>query len=87
MVKKLMKSHFIDIDIIMETESMPWIVSKDNPNIPILKLSEVDFNIFKSGIYHKQNNKIEFNGQTFWISNDFMNKIKISCKKSRKHII
>ena len=42
-----MKSHFIDLDIILKTESKPWIVSKDNPNIPIMKMEPHDFKIFQ----------------------------------------
>jgi hypothetical protein len=78
-----MNSHFIDLDIILKTESKPWIVSKENPNIPILKIDPADFKTFQSGIYRNQNNKIEFNGKTFWLSNEAMNKVKLAAKKYR----
>ena len=81
-----MNAHFIDLDIILKTESKPWIVSKENPNIPILKMEPSDFKLFQSGIYRNQNNKIEFNGKTFWLSNEFMNKVKLSAKKYRADI-
>jgi hypothetical protein len=81
-----MNAHFIDLDIIIQTESKPWIVSKDKPNFPILKMDPSDFKIFQSGIYQKDNNKIEFNGKSFWLSNDYMNKIKIACKKYKVDI-
>ena len=74
-------AHFIDLDVILKTESKPWIVSKENPNIPILKIDPSDFRIFQSGIYRNQNNKIEFNGKTFWLSNEVMNKVKLAAKK------
>jgi hypothetical protein len=74
-------AHFIDLDVILKTESKPWIVSKENPNIPILKIDPADFKTFQSGIYRNQNNKIEFNGKTFWLSNEAMNKVKLSAKK------
>lgn len=74
-------AHFIDLDVILKTESKPWIVSKENPNIPILKIDPSDFKIFQSGIYRNQNNKIEFNGKTFWLSNEVMNKVKLAAKK------
>ena len=35
-----MNAHFIDLDIIIQTESKPWIVSKDKPNFPILKMEK-----------------------------------------------
>lgn len=76
-----MNAHFIDLDIILKTESKPWIVSKENPNIPILKMEPSDFKLFQSGIYRNQNNKIEFYGKTYWLSNEFMNKVELSAKK------
>jgi|APCry1669189883_1035261.scaffolds.fasta_scaffold06346_7 hypothetical protein len=79
----IMKANFIDLEIILKTESKPWIVSKDNPNIPIMKMEPHDFKIFQSGIYRNQNNKLEFNGKTFWLPTDFMNKVKIAAKKHR----
>lgn len=82
----MQNAHFIDIDTIIKTESMPWIVSKENPNVPILKIESHEFNIFKSGIYKNQNNKLDFNGRTFWLSNDFMNRIKIQSKKHKADI-
>lgn len=82
----MISAHFIDLDIIIQTESKPWIVSKDKPNFPILKMDPSDFKIFQSGIYQKDNNKIDFNGKSFWLSNDFMTKVKIACKKYRADI-
>jgi hypothetical protein len=81
-----MKAHFIDIDLILSTESKPWVIDKNNPNIPILKIDIHDFNLFKSGIYKSQGNKVSFNGKTFWLSNDFMNRLKIKTKKSNINI-
>lgn len=81
-----MNAHFIDINILIEMDSKPWIVSKDNPNEPIMKMEEYQFNLFKSGIFQKQNNKLKFNGETFWLSNEFMNRLKIACKKNKKDI-
>ena len=81
-----MKSHFIDIDIILHSESKPWIVSKENPNIPILKIEPSDFKLFQSGIYKSQNNKLDFNGRTFYLSTDFMNKVKLSAKKYKADV-
>jgi hypothetical protein len=78
-----MNAHFIDIDIILNTDSKPWIIDKSNPNIPIMKMETSDFDLFKSGILRSQNNKISFNGKDFWLSNDFMNKLKIKSKKNK----
>lgn len=76
-----MDSHFIDLNIIIKEESSAWVVSKENPNFPLLKMAISDFNLFQSGIYKSHNNKLDFNGKIFWISNEFMEKIKLSTKK------
>lgn len=78
-----MKSHFIDLDILIKNDSKAWIVDKNNPNIPILKIDNSDLSVFKSGILKSQNNKMSFNGKTFYLSNDFMNKLKIRVKKHK----
>lgn len=81
-----MNAHFIDFDLILESESKPWIIDKRNPNIPIIKIDKYDFNLFKSGIYKSQGNKISFNGNVFWLSNDFMNRLKVKSKQYKVDI-
>jgi hypothetical protein len=81
-----MNAHFIELDIILKTESKPWIVDRLNPNIPIMKMDISEFNLFKSGIYKSHGNKIQFNGKTFWLSNEFMNKLKVKSKKYKVDI-
>lgn len=75
-----MKAHFLELDIILRMESKPWIVDKSNPNIPIARIEPHDFNLFKSGIYKSQKNKINFNGKIFWLPTSFMNSLKIKSK-------
>lgn len=77
-----MSAHFIEIDIILKSNSKAWVIDKSKPNIPIIKIENYDFNLFKSGIFKSHGNKISFNGKVFWLSNDFMNKLKI---KSKNH--
>jgi hypothetical protein len=76
----MVKSHFFDIDTLIKLENQAWIVDKNNPNIPILKISKSDFNLIQSGIYRKQGNKIDFNGKTFWLPTKLVNKLKIKAK-------
>jgi len=78
--------HFFDIDTIMIVDNKPWVVSKSNPNIPIMKISQSDFNLSKNGIYKSHGNKIELNGKTFWLSNDMMNKLKVKAKNHKVDI-
>lgn len=74
------KAHFFDLDTLIHFEGQAWIVDKDNPNIPIMKISRSDFNLIESGIYRKQGNKMEFNGKTFWLPNQLMDKLRIKAK-------
>jgi hypothetical protein len=76
----MVKSHFFDIDTLIKLENQAWVVDKNNPNIPIMKISKSDFNLIQSGIYRKQNNKIEFNGKVFWLPTELVNKLKIKAK-------
>ena len=76
----MVKSHFFDIDTLIKLENQAWVVDKNNPNVPIMKISKSDFNLIQSGIYRKQNNKIEFNGKIFWLPTELVNKLKIKAK-------
>ena len=73
----MVKSHFFDIDTLIKLENQAWVVDKNNPNIPIMKISKSDFNLIQNGIYRKQNNKIEFNGKLFWLPTELVNKLKM----------
>jgi len=77
------KGHFFDLDTLMYVKGEAWIVDKDNPSIPLMKISRSDFNLIESGIYRKQNNKIEFNGKTFWLPTNLFNKLKIKSKSNK----
>lgn len=81
-----MKAHFIDFDILLKPQSKAWIVDKSKPNIPLVKIENSDLKLFQSGIYKKQNNKISFNGKTFWLPQSFMNVIELKCKKNGANI-
>lgn len=73
-------AHFFDIDTLMRIDNMVWIIDKNNPNIPIFKISQSDFNLIKNGIYKSQGNKVEFNGKTYWLPTDLSNKLKVKLK-------
>lgn len=75
-------AHFFDIDPLVKIEQKAWIVDKFKPRVPLLKIDISDFNLFKSGIYKSQDNRIDFNGKEFWLDTDTMNKIKVKLKLS-----
>lgn len=77
-----MKALFVDLDCILKVENKAWIVDKFKPNIPIMKINKEDFNLFQSGIYKSQGNKIDFNGRTFWLPDNFFAKLKVKLKNN-----
>jgi hypothetical protein len=81
-----MKAHFFDLDVMLNTNSKVWIVDKTIPNIPIMKISESDFNLIKKGIYKSQGNSIDFGGHTYWIPTEMFEKLKIKAKNHRADI-
>lgn len=76
-------AHIFDIDTLIEMNSMPWIVDKTTPNAPLMKIPMHEFNLIKSGIYRSQNNKVEFNGRTYWLPSKLVNELKVTCKLSK----
>jgi hypothetical protein len=48
-----------------------------------MKISKSDFNLIESGIFRKQNHKMEFNGKTFWLPTELVNKIKVKAKNAK----
>lgn len=81
-----MKAHFFDLDSILKINNKVWIVDKTNPNNPLLKISQSDFNLIRSGIFKNQENKIVFSGDIYWIPNNLMDSIKIKCKNTKSNI-
>jgi len=70
------KIHFFDLDgVLWETDSKVWVVDKEKPSIPIIRLSKQEINKILSGVYLKEELEIEYNGEIFYISNDIFNRI------------
>ena len=81
-----MRAHFFNIETLVKLDQYCWIVDKQNPNIPIMKISQSDFKLIKSGIYKKQGNKVEFNGYEFWLPDDMSNKLKVKLKITKSSL-
>ncbi len=76
-----MKAHFFDLDTIVDIDNKVWIIDKNNPNNPILKITQSDFNLIRKGVYKSQNQKIALNGDNYWFTEDILNQIKIRSKR------
>ncbi len=59
-----------------------WVIDKNKPSVPILKISPIEFTLIKSGIYVKNDILIEYNGERFFISTDMMERIQ----RKNRHI-
>jgi hypothetical protein len=57
-----------------------WIIDKDKPNIPILKISPIEFSLIKSGVYTKDEILIEYNNNKFFISKDILERLQRKIK-------
>jgi len=78
-----MIGHIFDIDTLINVDSQPWIVNKNDPNQPLMRISKSDYNLFKNGVYRKQGNKIEYNGRVYWLPNEVFEKLKVIAKNKR----
>ena len=80
------KAFFFDINTLITTNSKVWIVDRDKPNKPILRIPKSDFNLIKKGVYKKDNIKFEMQGESYWISKDLFDQIKIKSKNKNLNI-
>jgi hypothetical protein len=75
-----MNSHFFDLDVLINVDSNIWVVSKIKPNVPIIKITQSEFNLIKKGVYRKYNSQLEINGKNYWLPENLLNDLKIRCK-------
>lgn len=80
------KAFFFDINSLITTNSKVWIVDRDKPNNPLLRISKSDFNLIKKGVYKKDNIKFEMQGDSYWLSKDLFDQIKIKSKNKNINI-
>ena len=76
-----MKAHFFDLDTIVNIDNKVWVIDKNNPSNPVIKISQSDFNLIKNGVYRNQNQRLTLNGTNYWFPEDLLNQIKIKSKR------
>lgn len=76
-----MIAHFFDIDTLIQVDNNIWIVSKSKPSIPIIKITQSEFNLIRNGIYKKYNSSLTINNNDYWLPENLMNQLKIKSKK------
>jgi len=73
--------HFFDLDgTLWRIDSKVWIIDKEEPHKPIIRLDSFETSRVISGLNKKDNLKVQYNGEEYFISNDLFNKIQ---KKQR----
>lgn len=76
------KCHIYNLENTLVTiDRKVWIIEKCNPSKPLLKIEESDFKMIKSGIFRSHENKIEYNGNQFYLHQDMVDKIHDKCGK------
>ena len=75
-----MKAHIFNIDTVIKVKQLVWIIDKTKPNIPIMKIDPSDLSIYQSGIFRSHDNEISFNGVTYWLPNELVDKLKVKVK-------
>lgn len=69
--------HFFDLDrTLWSIDTKAWVIDKNFPNKPLIRLSTEESTYILSGIYKNEEHMIEYNGKTFWISEDMFEKIQ-----------
>ena len=68
---------FFDLDnTLWYIKSDIWVIDKNKPSAePILKISQTEFALIKSGIYVKDDIRIDYNNERFFISKDMLERI------------
>ena len=80
------KAFFFDLNSLITTNSKVWIIDRDKPNKPILRIPKSDFNLIKKGVYKKDNIKFEMQDESYWISKELFDQIKIKSKSKSLNI-
>jgi len=75
---------FFDLDnTLWYIKSDIWVIDKNKPGKPLLKISPVEFALIKSGLYVKDGILVEYSGDSFYISKDMVERIQRKAKNIR----
>jgi hypothetical protein len=69
--------HFYDLDnTLWNIIGKVWIISKNNPNKPLIKIDYLEYLNIKNKMYIKDNIEIEYNDSTYWLPKSLLDKIQ-----------
>ena len=76
-MNNLKEIAFFDLDnTLWYIKSNAWVILKDKPGKPIMKIGNLEFTLIKNGVYINDSNIIEFNNEKYFVSNDFVERIQ-----------
>ena len=69
--------HFFDLDgTLWSVKTNAWIIDKENPSEPIIKLTSGELYLILAGVYINDEVYIEYNGETYWIGQKLLDRIQ-----------
>lgn len=69
--------HIFDLESsLVKIDRKIWIINKKSPNEYLIKITESDFKLIKSGLFKSQNYHISYNGEDFYLSKEIYEKLR-----------
>jgi len=76
-MNSLKEIAFFDLDnTLWYVKSNAWVILKDKPSKPLMKIGNLEFTLIKNGVYIPDGNIIEFNNEKYHVSNDFVERLQ-----------
>ena len=76
-MNNLKEIAFFDLDnTLWYIKSNAWVILKNMPSKPLMKIGNLEFTLIQNGLYIPDNNVIEFNNEKYFISNDFVERLE-----------
>jgi len=76
-MNSLKEIAFFDLDnTLWYVKSNAWVILKDKPSKPLMKIGNLEFTLIKNGVNIPDGNIIEFNNEKYHVSNDFVERLQ-----------
>ena len=70
------KIHFFDLDnTLWRISGQVWVIDRESPDKPLLKLDNTDTVKIQNNLYKRDNLKVEYNENSYYISQDIFDKV------------
>lgn len=71
------KNYFFDLDgTLVDCKRFIWVIDKNKPSYPLMKMTPLDFSLIKYNFYKEDGLLVEFDGQSFFISQELFDNIQ-----------